>query len=399
MSMSGPREACDVTGLDEFYKRMQARVWRTRSLLVFAAAVVTILVGSGVYSRRHRRDGFARFIFLGASTLYLPVVSYLVSDISGENCGLPKDVKECKDMSAFFLEAWAILVLIFGANSFVIAAADDHGGQNVHRPIVELLLYAFLKAQRSFAHGRNPRLIAGYMDQLKQDIMSSSSSSHHAQAVNVALPLLVMGEDEQQVEEGPHGYRFRGRKGNESLVTIGKVQIMSSTDGVLSSWPPLKDLCLSFSLFKLLRRRFASILLIHCNTHDSTCGFGSTGWANVIRSILPSDNLCVDVRCWNDKPLEYEYMLLLLVEKSKSNMILNKGLTLGKQLVEGIEDEEMGWRVLAGFWSEMILYIAPSNNIDAHRRAIARGGELITIMWALLTHAGILTRASPSSRV
>ncbi|BAD53090.1 hypothetical protein [Oryza sativa Japonica Group] len=605
MSMSGPREACDVTGLDEFYKRMQARVWRTRGQLIFAAAVVTILVGSGVYSRRHRRHGFARFVFLGASTLYLPVVSYLVSDIGGENCGLPKDVKECKDMSAFFLEAWAILALIFGANSFVIAAADDHGGQNVHRPVAELLvraiwtsyisvhhfriifpldrvfismscgfvlvrivvkLYAFLKAQRSFAHGRNPRLIAGYMDQLKQDIMSSSSSSHHAQAVNVALPLLVMGEDEQQVEEGPHGYRFRDRKGNESLVTIGKVQIMSSTDGVLSSWPPLKDLCLSFSLFKLLRRRFARCVVVEegseigpnmvCTLFDSdteperivsivadelsfacdfyhsslpvSCSVFCTGWANVIRSILPSDNLCVDMRdkmgqtslmdtnmnigpivrikqllglpvqtkqvkiptevkaaiintlksqnwrptdcitslqqshigksfswackgdgtsdvilvwhiatcifeirhstepliadsisnkitatylsqycayllssasellpddkAWskksyesvkkivdpifsgrNDKPLEYEYILLLLVEKSRSDMILNKGLTLGKQLVEGIEDEEMGWTVLAGFWSEMILYIAPSDNIDAHRRAIARG--------------------------
>ena len=192
MSMSGPREACDVTALDQFYfyKRMQARVWRTRSLLVFAAAVVTILVGSGVYSRRHRRHGFARFVFLGASTLYLPVVSYLVSDIGGENCGLPKDVKECKDMSAIFLVAWAILVLIVGSNSCVIVAADDHEGQNVGRPIVELLvraiwtsylavhhfrrifpldrvfvsmscgfvlvrivvkLYAFLKAQRSFA--------------------------------------------------------------------------------------------------------------------------------------------------------------------------------------------------------------------------------------------------------
>lgn len=113
-------------------------------------------------------------------------------------------------------------------------------------------LYAFLKAQRSFAHGRSPRLIAGYMNQLKQDIIISSSS-HHAQAVNVALALLVMGEDEQRVEEGPHGYRFRDKKGNESLVTIGKVQIMSSMDGVLSSWPPLNDLCLSFSLFKLLR--------------------------------------------------------------------------------------------------------------------------------------------------
>ncbi|KAF2950007.1 hypothetical protein DAI22_01g160000 [Oryza sativa Japonica Group] len=743
MSMSGPREACDVTGLDEFYKRMQARVWRTRGQLIFAAAVVTILVGSGVYSRRHRRHGFARFVFLGASTLYLPVVSYLVSDIGGENCGLPKDVKECKDMSAFFLEAWAILALIFGANSFVIAAADDHGGQNVHRPVAELLvraiwtsyisvhhfriifpldrvfismscgfvlvrivvkLYAFLKAQRSFAHGRNPRLIAGYMDQLKQDIMSSSSSSHHAQAVNVALPLLVMGEDEQQVEEGPHGYRFRDRKGNESLVTIGKVQIMSSTDGVLSSWPPLKDLCLSFSLFKLLRRRFARCVVVEegseigpnmvctlfdsdteperivsivadelsfacdfyhsslpvscsvfwlfvlnilfsfagtacclfiairtiqhvvsvaqvgpmssdpfyhqitcvliCGKNDQAKQFGSilffmvlsflfvivlifdevweivsymcSNWTKVtlicyyitkptwqqsprmrrlIRCVLqfrcnllgywsdkmgqtslmdtnmnigpivrikqllglpvqtkqvkiptevkaaiintlksqnwrPTDcitslqqshigksfswackgdgtsdvilvwhiatcifeirhstepliadsisnkitatylsqycayllssasELLPDDKAWskksyesvkkivdpifsgrNDKPLEYEYILLLLVEKSRSDMILNKGLTLGKQLVEGIEDEEMGWTVLAGFWSEMILYIAPSDNIDAHRRAIARGGELITILWVLLTHAGILSRASPSSGV
>lgn len=72
---------------------------------------------------------------------------------------------------------------------------------------------------------------------------------------------------------------------------------------------------------------------------------------------------------------------------------------INTDLVEGIEDEEMGWTVLAGFWSEMILYIAPSDNIDAHRRAIARGGELIRIPWALLTHAGILTRASPSSGV
>lgn len=40
----------------------------------------------------------------------------------------------------------------------------------------------------------------------------------------------------------------------------------------------------------------------------------------------------------------------------------------------------------------MILYIAPSDNLDAHAEAIARGGELITLIWALLTHIGIVDR-------
>lgn len=50
------------------------------------------------------------------------------------------------------------------------------------------------------------------------------------------------------------------------------------------------------------------------------------------------------------------------------------------------------WELLAGFWSEMILYVAPSDNIKGHLQAIDRGGELITLLWALLTHVGIVDR-------
>ncbi|CAD6220142.1 unnamed protein product [Miscanthus lutarioriparius] len=71
-----------------------------------------------------------------------------------------------------------------------------------------------------------------------------------------------------------------------------------------------------------------------------------------------------------------------------------KGILLGKQL------EEIGparcWKVLVDLWTEMILYIAPSDNARDHMRHLANGGEFLTHLWALLSHAGILTREEQS---
>ncbi|CAL5077600.1 unnamed protein product [Urochloa decumbens] len=70
--------------------------------------------------------------------------------------------------------------------------------------------------------------------------------------------------------------------------------------------------------------------------------------------------------------------------------IFTNGVRLGKQL-EGME-EGARWKVLADFWAEMLLYLAPSDNVKAHVECLAKGGEFITHLWALLTHAGILER-------
>ncbi|KAL6653707.1 hypothetical protein ACP70R_008631 [Stipagrostis hirtigluma subsp. patula] len=91
-----------------------------------------------------------------------------------------------------------------------------------------------------------------------------------------------------------------------------------------------------------------------------------------------------------------------------SHEVLRKGSKLGKQLVDeaaerrqgeagaGGEDEAV-WELLAEFWSEMVLYLAPSDNVKAHIEALQRGGELITLLWALLLHAGVTSRPAPQA--
>ncbi|KAJ1264578.1 hypothetical protein BS78_08G010600 [Paspalum vaginatum] len=74
---------------------------------------------------------------------------------------------------------------------------------------------------------------------------------------------------------------------------------------------------------------------------------------------------------------------------SSHDQVLRNGAGLGKQLVES---KTMGWEALARFWSRMVLYVAPSENLEAHAEAVSHGGELITLLWALLAHAGIVDR-------
>ncbi|TVU40990.1 hypothetical protein EJB05_14478, partial [Eragrostis curvula] len=88
---------------------------------------------------------------------------------------------------------------------------------------------------------------------------------------------------------------------------------------------------------------------------------------------------------------EYQMVVDVLGEYSKHEVLKN-GVSLGKQLVELAEGEGTSWKLLAGFWSEMILFVAPSENLKGHSEAIARGGELITLLWAMLFHAGIVSR-------
>ncbi|XP_051208104.1 uncharacterized protein [Lolium perenne] len=92
---------------------------------------------------------------------------------------------------------------------------------------------------------------------------------------------------------------------------------------------------------------------------------------------------------------KYEALRNYGLEESEAT-IFQSGAKLGKQLEE-IQDATRRWKVLADFWSEMMLYVAPSDDVNEHIDQLTRGGELITHLWALLSHAGILQRDQPGT--
>ncbi|VAI34054.1 unnamed protein product [Triticum turgidum subsp. durum] len=78
-----------------------------------------------------------------------------------------------------------------------------------------------------------------------------------------------------------------------------------------------------------------------------------------------------------------------LQDQEEDRSIFMRGVKLGKQL-EGIPSSALRWKIMADFWAEKILYIAPSDNVKGHMELLAKGGEFLTHIWVLLTHAGIL---------
>ena len=71
---------------------------------------------------------------------------------------------------------------------------------------------------------------------------------------------------------------------------------------------------------------------------------------------------------------------------------VKQGAQLVRRLIDEIPETKSRWKVLSEFWAEMMLYVSPSDDARAHLEALAKGGEFITHIWVLLTHAGVLKR-------
>ncbi|XP_039777647.1 uncharacterized protein LOC120644975 [Panicum virgatum] len=250
---------------------MGTKTLRVSVLMLLDAILMGVVVVIGAYAPRYRRHPVIGAVFMGAITLFLPIVSIIVTNIDSVHDliqSLLRDVR-CNDKSHLNLVfAWTGVVVAIGVSASAVVAGDAREGRNIAPPTILLVkaswsayltfstLYyprisliqlfvvmfaklllkyaAFYMAQRSFALGRSPRLIAGYMAQLTD-------------TAPPAPALIFMGEDKVQVEEQPHGYNFK-QMPDDNLVTLDRVWGLDDRD---------KDLCYAFALFKLLRCRFA----------------------------------------------------------------------------------------------------------------------------------------------
>lgn len=114
-------------------------------------------------------------------------------------------------------------------------------------------------------------------------------------------------------------------------------------------------------------------------------------WSIFRKLRLESSEKLRDCKSMNEK-LDKMKKMGVSEGSSENNTLLMTGIKLGKQLLEEIEDESERWRILADLWAELMLYLAPSEELEAHADHLADGGEFITYLWVLLTHAGVLKR-------
>ncbi|PUZ75147.1 hypothetical protein GQ55_1G126300 [Panicum hallii var. hallii] len=267
-------------------KRNETTIVTTTTVMFILAAIFFNL---NLYSRFTQVSAILNptiRVFLSASlSLFLPVMSYLFSEAknegaaTGEMTELPQRARTIlmwmllvellrKKVEAISRQAysgtieraarigWLGYLIFFNLRSagkkalyatlWVLAA-----GKLVQRFVTMEL------AKRSFAYGRNPQLLASYMAQM---LLSRDGDAEQLSGRELLkqCDYIVMGEEDLEKKAAPDSYVFpeATRNGETIAVTVGEIWKLAQTDDLFQEeGPSLRRLCLSFTLYKLLRRR------------------------------------------------------------------------------------------------------------------------------------------------
>ncbi|CAM0870265.1 unnamed protein product [Alopecurus aequalis] len=359
------RRFCDVStsaSIDKYVGNVTASYTDTSNESSMVAASVIMFALAGIFFNLNL---FSRFsdvsaildpkvrVFLSSLlSLFLPVMSYLFSEAKNAgkvaDAGVSLGEKPDLSLQAGMILLWMLLVELLRKKVDEIRMRGYSGTIQRAGRVVWLgsLVFFNLKrvgrkavfgifwvlcatkvvqriaftevGKRSYAHGKNTRLITSYMSQILQPagrpqpqdqeehqqdhspsthVVHVEDVEHRAAAGNnqggggsggprntqtaagelgrmpqlapvVGPPLgggeamlkrcrfIVMGEEDLVIQPTAHGYKLKDISPNDTVLTVGKIWDHAYSNLEQGLRLRLRRLCLSFALFKLLRRRF-----------------------------------------------------------------------------------------------------------------------------------------------
>nr|BAK08267.1 predicted protein [Hordeum vulgare subsp. vulgare] len=264
-------------------------------MFLLAALFFNLNLFSGLSDTSAILDPKVRVVLSKALSLFLPVMSYLFSEAKnagGLACGGAAAAE--LPLRARLILTWMLLVELL--RNKVEEIRMQRGDDGWHRGTVEragrvvwlgslvffnlrgpgrksmlgilwLLCVAklvqrvtfTLVGKNSLAYGKNARLIISYMHAPHHQ-QQHGDDDHHDDELLKGCRYAVMGEDKLVNKPTPAGYSVRGDITTAATTTtVGKIWQLAEDDLFLASVDQdgrLRRLCLSFALFKLLRRSF-----------------------------------------------------------------------------------------------------------------------------------------------
>nr|BAD68546.1 hypothetical protein [Oryza sativa Japonica Group] len=322
------------------------------TMLLLAALLLAFDLLAGAATLRPA----ARLVLSVSLALFLPVTSYLFSEAKNDVPGAGDATDAELPLRARLILAWMLLVELLRkkVEATVTGTKGASGGGptsragrvaflgylvffNVHgagRKAVFGALWVVAAAKlvqrvaigefvkRSFAFGKNPQLLAGYM---AQTLEQQERRPRRDDELMTSCKYAVMGEENLQREAGPNGYLVDLRKtvagDDDAVVTVGRVWSLAESDQLLVSNPKLKRLCLSYALFKLLRREFEETPLTAAEAGDcrelifrGLCNDG--GAATAAATLFESTPVAVALFSSIDLSITFLLFLTILYEEA-----------------------------------------------------------------------------------
>uniref|UniRef100_A0A452XQT6 DUF4220 domain-containing protein n=2 Tax=Aegilops tauschii subsp. strangulata TaxID=200361 RepID=A0A452XQT6_AEGTS len=305
-------------GIQNYVRNLTSSYANTsnESSMVSASVIMFLLVGLSFNLNLFSRfsdisatlDPKVRLFLSSAFSLFLPVMSYLFSEAKNSRSDAT-DTGGDLSLQAGMILLWMLLVELLRKKVDEVRMRGYSGSMQRAGRVVWLGSLVFFNIQRagrkalfgvlwvlcatkvvqkiafteigkrSYAYGKNTRLITSYMSQMLQKNGSKDqgqeehhhgSPSTHINVDHLALTdgnhggggeatlkkckFVIMGEEDLVIQPSPDGYKLQDVSPEDNVATVGK--IWSHACSNLDQGPQLKRLCFSFALFKLLRRRF-----------------------------------------------------------------------------------------------------------------------------------------------